>query len=261
MTLNPTLIAAIVCTTMTVIPKSRGALLLFSDNYDSVSSFSTPGNADQGGTMVSTTYTLPNNYVWDGPSRRGAGVLELAYASNASRVLLNLDYATVSSALDAAIEFDFQVGNYNPARGSQWAGVTLGGGTSAWPSNAAFSVIFFENGGLQVWNGGSMLVADTDAWESTSIKLKISGPDGTGSGFGPGGALATVWSGNEELGAWSVPSLTLSNYNFAFESYVTTFIPSGLTIDNFSVTAVPEPSVVVLGALGVFGFVRRRRLK
>ena len=237
-------------------------IVLLTDNFNTESSFTATPNADQGGTMGPVTYL---NYA----ASRGTGALELGSSSNSSRVnVSNFDYDGAANTYDAPLEFKFDIGNFNPARGSQWVGIMLGNSSNLWPDagSTSFSAIFFENGVTQVFRDG-ILFSSTPTWSSSNITLTLSNNAGNGSAFDGDGTLATVWSGNQQIGSWSVPSLVAADVNFAFGSYLSFPNGSGLTVDNLSITAtqisvVPEPtsSLATLCLLSG-GLLLRRRTK
>ncbi len=59
-----------------------------------------------------------------------------------------------------------------------------------------------------------------------------------------------------------IPNLNIANgatFWIRWNDFNVTSFDDGLAVDDFSVTAVPEPTAVLLGAIGLLGLLRRRR--
>ena len=114
------------------------------------------------------------------------------------------------------------------------------------------------NGQLQAFNNGSVFSNINNVFLASSgintLTLTFTGLGGTGSPFAGNGTMVNISDGTNSWSAnlntdFTVETISFGNYALGGRGYV----------DNFSISTVPEPSAALLGAVGVFGLLRRRR--
>lgn len=237
---------------------SANAVLLLSDNFNTVTSFTAASNADQSGPLAPASYTTSDAFGGTVTASRGAGSLVLG---GADRFLLSqpLAYINFANTNNTPIQFSFDYVSTS-ADPTDWVGFMVGQ-TSAWMDSAGangpteFSALFRNNGGGVRWlDGGAG--TNFSYTKTGSITVELRNTVGTGSAFNGTGSVLQFWEGANSIGTFTIHQLdnTGGNSNFIITNW------GGGTIDNFRVTAtIPEPSAALLGGLGVLALLRRRR--
>jgi len=170
----------------------------------------------------------------------------------------------LSSSTDTIIEFSF---DYVVGTGTTLffhaIGLTENGINN---SNEILANTGSSNGGIQnqadtAANYGDIsLLTGNDPGNVTADAVALTG---SGTYTGSFDVSTYSWSADEAAGGLSGSIIDLSDFDllqFAFGANVTTTDGSGAySIDNFSVTTIPEPSSALLLSLGALGLVVRRR--
>lgn len=259
---------------------ASAATLLFSDNFNTVgdlnggNTFNINAAGDQSGPAGSQTYaTSLNNTGSNYAYQRGNGGQWLMFANGQQggatdmRGSLSFDIAAAANSLSSALQISFNMSTSggNPDA-TQWTSFTVGGGQNPFVNEASvgFSSLFRDNGGTQVFSNGG-LIGDSGAFAPSSptftdgnlITFVLSDALGSGSAFNVSNGA------NDMVKMYVNGSLTntFTGLNLdATDQFISFHANSVIAqIDNFSITAVPEPGAALLGGLGVLALLRRRR--
>jgi MYXO-CTERM domain-containing protein len=149
-----------------------------------------------------------------------------------------------------SISFDYAI----PTNDSEWIGVRVGSG----PENIAINAIGVTFGALARGNGA------IETWD-----------DGAGQGFGTGSTNVTRNAQfNYAFTSWAagttvtftgiIDGNTVATDTFTWDAsdnmkIVLAGSVNGNLVDNIQVSTIPEPSAALLGGLGLFALLRRRR--
>jgi len=246
---------------------SSGAVVLFSDSFTVTG---TPNTYDlnynnsgrQGGTQATQTWTpsanvqIGNNSVFGGD---GNYLMVADGAGNGRLSGLSLSSALVGSNEQLVIQFDADaVGD-----GDQWMSfmISPSSGSGLWHpvvGSGDFGMLIRPNGNIQAFNNGAIVGGINDfslaSAGMNTITLTFSGADGTGSPFAGLGTRVSIsdgtnsWNANLDTG-FTAETISFGNYASGGRGYV----------DNLSIYTVPEPSISLIGGLGLFAILRRKR--
>ena len=157
---------------------------------------------------------------------------------------------------------------------SNWAAITLGAGdNSSYGSSgtgargqfitnagAHFGILFRDNGGYQVFNGSSGVASGTyDATPTVgtthAVEVRITGLVDGNAWDGSGDSQIDVY-----VDGGLTPFFTYTKTGGYTDNFITLESFGGNSqFDDFQIAVVPEPSVALLGGLGLFGWMRHRR--
>lgn len=252
---------------LAIAQSASASTLLFADNFDevngnnAVSTFNNNLAESQSGSLVSggpIDYTVTNGSGYVAQHSNGNRLLIAASGPDNigyGNVSLNYDFAAAANSLDQALVFSFNIMdvfgfNNEP---SNWIAFSINDGQNEFVSNGYAGLIFRKSGGTQLFGDGS----NGPNWTAgDNVTITLSNTAGNGSAFNGNGSVAKI-----KIGSNTESVFTLAQQSSAF--ITVNAIPAGEfgggTIDNLSVTAVPEPSAALLGGLGILGLLRRRR--
>jgi hypothetical protein len=254
------------------------AVTLFTDNFsvDSPSGFpatpSTGANYEldfpgrQGGILATPTVDYINGFLRDGNEQLGnTGTFTPApgnpqgnglLLANLGSVRLNYDFSSIDSAL--SITFD---GNVKSTDATDWLAFMIGSvGQTQFIVDSSAGILFRQNGGTQIFDhgvgidGGAGVAPGSNVWQS--YQVIVSDLNGTGSAFNGNGSMLTYYANGVLLGSQAIGQLNAGEGYFAFGSEDQIAGVANLSI---STVAVPEPSTVMLGVMGLGAIVLFRR--
>ncbi len=255
-------LALLTCTAV-----SSGATLLFTDNFDATGpgspndQITNPGR--QGGSLATLGYLQAGNVQIGNtttlPPSPGSGVGDEFLAAFAGTAYINHDFSTQTVPLE--ITFRGLVSSIANTGTDNWLSFSVGNATGIPFVNGAnvSSILFRANGATEVWNHGSNTPGGTgaapgfDVW--SDYKVVLSDTAGTGSAFGSGGSRADYYINGSLLGTLNMNQLVAGEGFIGFAS------DRIVGYDNVSISAIPEPSSVILGISGLAGLVLLRRRK
>lgn len=204
------------------------------DNIDNVTSWSDPSNGTfwQGSWQTNAGFITPNgtNVIVLGSYESGAVQNTASADANAGNYLYQ-SIGTAEGAPTISVQFDWGAPNDDP--GGRQLGLTVG--IYAYDGLGGFT----PGDNTDVRGAGGITFLG-----SQSFTLTSTGVDGL-----IGTALASIdvsGAGSQEL-------------FLRFNNYRPGNTESWTVLDNVSAMAVPEPSVALLGGLGLLGLLRRRR--
>jgi hypothetical protein len=257
-----TCLALLTCTAV-----SPAATLLFSDNFDATGSGSpndqTGNPGRQGGTLATLGYLQAGNVQIGNtttlPASPGSDLGDEFLAAFAGTAYINHDFSNQTVPLE--ITFRGLVSSIANTGANNWISLSIGNAAGVPFVNGAnvSSILFRANGDTEVWNhgsnapGGSGFAPGFDVW--SDYKVILSDTAGTGSAFGSGGSRADYYINGSLLGTLNMTQLNAGEGFIGFAS------DRIVGYDNVSITAVPEPSSVILGIGGLAGLVLLRRRK
>jgi hypothetical protein len=263
MKFNHKLIMAAAMASLTV--GANAATLLLSDNFnddpnDQASAFNDNLATTQSGTLATTTYSVLGSAYAAQHSNSSEMLVANFSGTNVGRVSLNNNFAVQANALNQALVFSFElraVAGF--ADGNDWGGFTVGATQNPFVnSGGGAAILFRQNGGIQAFNAGTGVINTTGWSVGDIVTVTLSGSGGVGSAFNGNGSIVNYNVGGTDLG-----SITLAQQTDAYLTFGIVGPNDGNTsvfkIDNFSVTAIPEPSAALLGGLGLLALLRRRR--
>ena len=243
---------------------AHGALLL-ADNFTSQD----PPPPASGGIYADLNNNLVNrqtgseaNVRWTGGSNsqigNPGGPEELLLSGSGwARLDLAID-STLVPDLPLSISYDVRITNVAGGNNNNWLGFRLGsfeGGSGLGAPNGDFGFLYRFNGGVELFNtgagvnpGGTYGVSAT----GTSFTFVFSDTAGTGSAFTNNGSKVTVYHLGDLVGTYDLGQLTTEYFHFRAGN-ATGFV------DNLRIETIPEPTALLLGSVGLFGMLRRRR--
>jgi hypothetical protein len=112
-------------------------------------------------------------------------------------------------------------------------------------------VLFRANGQTETLIGGAGQVTVPNWTANDLVTITLKDSVGTGSAFDGNGSFATVQIGANTIGTFDLGTQTNAYFTFGAFNFETSQFGGG-TFDNFSVTAIPEPSAALLGSLLLF---------
>lgn len=252
----------------TIAGQASAAVLLFSDNFNSAhtgTDFDNAGalTADQAGTAATKTYTTVGaNFAY----QRGNGGNWLMHASGAvpgsgnnMQGSLNYDIAAAANSLSSALQISFKMSVASSQGGdtSLWTSFTIGNQNPfVNAGTVGFSSLFRDSGATQQFSNGTDLGGAPSFTDNQIITFVLSDFGGSGSAFNSDGETDVVkmFVGGTLTNTFTGLNLDASDQFISFHARQTETY-----IDNFSITAIPEPSVALLGGLGLLALLRRRR--
>lgn len=247
------------------------AAVLFLDNFNTArlgnGNFNNDVATDQSGTGATKSYTTSLGGGWDGAYQRGNGGTWLMYAgaggfgSTDMRGSLNYDIADAANTLGLSLEISFNLSVSSAVGGdtSQWTSFTVGGGQNPFvnDSGVGFSSLFRDSGGTQQFSNGGEIGSSASFIDNQLITFVLSDATGSGSAFSASNGA------NDIVKMFVNGSLTntFTGLNLDATDQYISFHAGGTVanIDNLSITAIPEPSAVLLCSLGMLALLRRRR--
>lgn len=247
------------------------AAVLFLDNFNTArlgnGNFNNDVATDQSGTAATKSYTTSLGGGWDGAYQRGNGGTWLMYAgaggfgSTDMRGSLNYDIADAANTLGLSLEISFNLSVSSAVGGdtSQWTSFTVGGGQNPFvnDSGVGFSSLFRDSGGTQQFSNGGEIGSSASFIDNQLITFVLSDATGSGSAFSASNGA------NDIVKMFVNGSLTntFTGLNLDATDQYISFHAGGTVanIDNLSITAIPEPSAVLLCSLGMLALLRRRR--
>lgn len=168
---------------------------------------------------------------WAGPtvSPNGTSVLGLSYMFATS----NWAYQGIGTNSDSAtsITVGFDAGSFTDAAGSRDLGVTV----SLYKTDGSF----VPGDDVDIAGAAGVTLLDSFSWTAL---------------VAPGAMVTGITDSLDLSGASSTDQLFLRFVNFAGATG-----EPWTAVDNITISPVPEPGAALLGGLGVFGLMRRRR--
>ena len=274
---------------------SAHAAVLFSDNFttsgqsNDVNFESSSGR--QSGTLGSVQYRQGNgafsSTLTGTVADEAANGVATEVSDNSASGTLWLTGSTLASvSLEHSFTENAGVGGYtsisftvDPITASlgtsgNWAAITLGAGdNSSYGSSgtgargqfitnagAHFGILFRDNGGYQVFNGSSAVASGTyDATPTVgtthAVEVRITGLVDGNAWDGSGDSQIDVY-----VDGGLTPFFTYTKTGGYTDNFITLESFGGNSqFDDFQIAVVPEPSVALLGGLGLFGWMRHRR--
>ena len=231
---------------------SDAAVVIYADDFSGLAAADLRGTApDVGG----NTWLGTNNFDADGSVTAGAGSITLPFspvAGNIYELSANLAFTTNDTSwigvgfADASATWTGlpALGNGNRFTGSVITGSVITG--YSWMISAPTAGQSGFRG-----NGGTNAATETPGVEvfSSSVLLTIT-LDTTAANWQTSYFVNSVLLGTTTaVGSQPIDSVGFSVFNGALGS-----------VDNFQLTSIPEPSAALLGAAGVLGLLRRRRV-
>jgi hypothetical protein len=267
MIFNHKLIMAAAMASLTV--GANAATLLFSDNFDEPSAnevaetFNNNLASTQSGTIGTTTYSVLSGAGNAAQHSNGGNNLTLAtFVGNIGRVSLDNNFATQANSLDQPLQVSFNIGTVFGYAGdpTRWIHFNVGNSQNLDVNSATtmVGVLFRANGQTETLIGGAGQVTVPNWTANDLVTITLKDSVGTGSAFDGNGSFATVQIGANTIGTFDLGTQTNAYFTFGAFNFETSQFGGG-TFDNFSVTAIPEPSAALLGGLGLLALLRRRR--
>lgn len=263
----------------TIAGSASAATLLFSDNFDServgasVFNESNALTADQSGTAATKTYTTVLGGGWDGAYQRGNGGTWLMYAgtggfgSSNMRGSLNYDIAAAANTQplgSQALQISFNMSVTLGITASDWTSFTIGNQNPfVNEGTVGFSSLFRDSGATQQFSNGADLNPSPlfpnpspSFTDGQLITFILSDATGFGSAFNSDGETDVVkmYVGNTLTNTFTGLNLDAADQFISFHANNVV-----ANIDNLTITAIPEPSAILLSGLGVLALLRRRR--
>lgn len=282
---------------LAAIQPAVGAVVLFSDNFttsgqsDDVNFESDAGR--QSGTLSPLDYRQGNGSFFStvtgtiADEATNGSSTQVGNASSPGTLLLNTGTSYASVSLEHNFTENAGVGGYtsitfsvDPIIGGDgtsgdWAAITLGAGDNAsygtsgtgargqFITNAGphFGILFRDNGEYQVFDGSTGIADGTyDATPTVDtthfVELRITGLVDGNAWDGSGDARIDVYVDGD-----TDPFYSYTKTGGYTDNFVTLQGFGGVSeIDDFQVTLVPEPAVLLLGGLGSLRLLRRRRV-
>jgi hypothetical protein len=265
--MNPKQIAIAFSFILGITPQHLSAAVLFADTFTDTTSGDTylvnenlatrqSGSQATQNWSSSGNVQIGNNTVFGGD---GNYLMVADGAATARLAGLSLSSTLVGANDKLVIQFDADaVGD-----GDQWMSfmISPSSGSGLWHpivGSGDFGMLIRPNGQISAFNNGAAISSINNVFLASAgintLTLTFSGLNGTGSPFAGNGTKVMIsdgtnsWSADLDSG-FTAETISFGNYAGGGRGY----------IDNFSITAVPEPSVALLGGLCVLGLLRRRR--
>jgi MYXO-CTERM domain-containing protein len=236
--------------------------LLYSENFDREGN--TGGAYDDGtspetnvgniGVLQSTGISQGGNSLdtaWSTTTSVGPGVNGLRFGSEGGyNWATGANSAIILAAGGFSISFDYAI----PTNDSEWIGVRVGSGLENIAINAAgvtFGALARGNGAMETFDDGNGQGFGTEGLNATrsaqfnyAFTSWAAGTTVTFTGIIDGNTVATdtfTWDASDNMKIVLAGSV------------------NGNLVDNIQVSTIPEPSAALLGGLGLFALLRRRR--
>jgi hypothetical protein len=186
------------------------------------------------------------------------------FGSTNMRGSLNYDIASAANTLGLALKISFNISVTNSiptappeAPGDNWTSFTIGT-VNPFVNDIAvgFGSLFRDNGGTQQFSNGGAIASTATFTDNQLITFLLSDSTGSGSAFTSNGNtdIVKMYIGDSLIQTFTNLDLNATDQFISFHANQTV-----TQIDNLSITAVPEPSAALLGGLGLFALLRRRR--
>ncbi|MFO1529132.1 MAG: hypothetical protein U1F77_05175 [Kiritimatiellia bacterium] len=175
---------------------------------------------------------------------------------------LNFDFAPRLNLDNSVVEIRFDGRTIdNQGDNSNWFSLNLSNSMpgQGFVNTGTFGVLFRLSGSIQVFDGGDNLTPVEPAFTSAlgtyaSFMVRLSDTAGTGSAFNGAGARAEIFANSNLVGTYVIDNNALTGAYIGVGSY------NGLhTIDNLTITAVPEAGAAGLVLLGAVVLLNARR--
>lgn len=244
----------------------HASTVLLTDNYSDANTdagtFNDNLTSTQGGTLATITYSVVGtNYIAQHGNGNTLLVATDTSGLGSGSVSLNNNFATQANNANQALQITFNIANvagYTDDT-SRWVQFNVGNSQNLDVGNSTVGtgVLFRVNGGAQLLSGGSSLT--NGSWSANNlVTITLTDTAGTGSAFNGNGSKATISIGANNYGTFTLAQQTNAYLTFSAYNYATDQFGIG-QFDNLNVTLVPEPDAALLGGLGMFALLRRRR--
>jgi hypothetical protein len=120
-----------------------------------------------------------------------------------------------------------------------------------------FGALFRDNSETQQFSNGGEIGSSATFTDGSLISFKISDATGSGSAFSDSNGASDIvkmYVNGSLTNEFTGLNLDATDQFISFHANNT-----AANIDNLSITAIPEPSAVLLGGLGLLALLRRRR--
>lgn len=221
-------------------------------------------NGRQTGTQATSQYTYSGNvqlghpYVAFGQPVGDTNLLLVAGGSWAYNNLALNDALLNGSPL--SVSFNIYTGVYSGTSPGDWLSFAIGNfGTSGnpWPTSNNFGLIVHQNGGLDVFDGGTDVFSQGAGYVTSSAWTEVfSGAGGTGSPL-DGATQVSLYNGASLIDKFNLTTGLNSGDQLGFFAYNSMIGGVG----NLDIETTPEPTTLALAGLGLAALLVSRRRK
>jgi hypothetical protein len=256
--------------TLAYVPAINAQTTLLSDSFAVDANNNNPNfeisNGRQGGTQAASQYTYNGNvqvghtgvdFGQPGGAANGNFML-LAQGSWAYNNLALNDALLNGSPL--SVSFNIYTGVYSGTSPGDWLSFAIGNfGTSGnpWPTSNNFGLIVHQNGGLDVFDGGTDVFSQGAGYVTSSAWTEVfSGAGGTGSPL-DGATQVSLYNGASLIDKFNLTTGLNSGDQLGFFAYNSMIGGVG----NLDIETTPEPTTLALAGLGLAALLVSRRRK